>query len=129
MQWNINRWYDPKVGRWISEDPIGFEAKDANLFRYTLNQPTIQRDYLGLWKSNVHNNMTRDWAVGSAGYKWDAAVAIGNANESTDNYPFGGTGPIPVVGDQSYHFNRTIGNGLDSRIVRLNERFAAAKKQ
>ena len=37
LQWNINRWYDSKVGRWISEDPIGFEAKDMNLARYVHN--------------------------------------------------------------------------------------------
>jgi RHS repeat-associated protein len=24
LQYNINRWYDPATGRWISEDPIGF---------------------------------------------------------------------------------------------------------
>jgi len=27
LQWNINRWYDAEVGRWISEDPIGFRGK------------------------------------------------------------------------------------------------------
>ncbi len=26
LQNNTNRWYDPKLGRWASEDPIGFEA-------------------------------------------------------------------------------------------------------
>ena len=31
LQNNLNRWYDPKVGRWLSEDPIGFEAGDPNL--------------------------------------------------------------------------------------------------
>jgi RHS repeat-associated protein len=34
LQWNINRWYDAKVGRWISTDPIGFRGYDVNLFRY-----------------------------------------------------------------------------------------------
>jgi RHS repeat-associated protein len=24
LQWNINRWYDPLIGQWLSEDPIGF---------------------------------------------------------------------------------------------------------
>ena len=32
LQNNLNRWYDAKVGRWMSEDPIGFESEDANLW-------------------------------------------------------------------------------------------------
>jgi len=37
LQYNRNRWYDPALGRWISEDPIGFAGGDANLYRYTWN--------------------------------------------------------------------------------------------
>ncbi len=47
LQWNINRWYDPKIGRWISEDPIGFWASDANLNRYVGNDPQIAIDLHG----------------------------------------------------------------------------------
>ena len=31
------RYYDPGVGRFISEDPVGFDAGDANLYRYVFN--------------------------------------------------------------------------------------------
>ena len=44
LQWNINRWYDARVGRWISEDPIGFRAGDGNLFRYVKNLPSSHID-------------------------------------------------------------------------------------
>jgi RHS repeat-associated protein len=37
LQWNINRWYDSNAGRWMSEDPIGFEGCDDNLYRYVTN--------------------------------------------------------------------------------------------
>ena len=37
LQNNLHRWYDPGAGRWISEDPIGFAAGDANLYRYVGN--------------------------------------------------------------------------------------------
>ncbi len=37
LQYNRARWYDPAVGRWMSEDPIGFRAGDANLYRYVGN--------------------------------------------------------------------------------------------
>jgi RHS repeat-associated protein len=48
LQNNLHRWYDPAVGRWISEDPIGFAADDANLYRYLGNQPTAFIDPTGL---------------------------------------------------------------------------------
>ena len=48
LQWNINRWYDAEVGRWISEDPIGFEGKDANLCRYVSNRSVSTSDPYGL---------------------------------------------------------------------------------
>jgi len=28
------RCYDPAQGRWLSQDPMGFDAGDTNLFRY-----------------------------------------------------------------------------------------------
>jgi RHS repeat-associated protein len=34
------RYYDPSVGRFISEDPLGFGGKDTNLIRYVKNSPT-----------------------------------------------------------------------------------------
>jgi RHS repeat-associated protein len=48
LQWNLNRWYDPKTGRWLSEDPIGFAAGDPNLYRYTGNSPADSLDPSGL---------------------------------------------------------------------------------
>ena len=44
LQWNLNRWYDSSVGRWISEDPIGFWSKDSNLSRYCWNACIIYSD-------------------------------------------------------------------------------------
>ncbi len=48
LQNNWNRWYDAKVGQWISEDPIGFEGRDANLCRYVGNATTTSVDPSGL---------------------------------------------------------------------------------
>jgi RHS repeat-associated protein len=48
LQNNLNRWYDPSAGRWISEDPIGFAAGDQNLTRYVGNSPLASIDPFGL---------------------------------------------------------------------------------
>ncbi|HQH45859.1 MAG TPA: RHS repeat-associated core domain-containing protein, partial [Candidatus Aminicenantes bacterium] len=48
LQWNLNRWYDPGVGRWLSEDPIGFDGQDPNLYRYVGNSPGDSVDPSGL---------------------------------------------------------------------------------
>ncbi|MBX7166851.1 MAG: hypothetical protein K1X74_11025 [Pirellulales bacterium] len=48
QQYNRARWYNAKTGRWISEDPIGFAAGDANLNRYVGNAPTDGLDPSGL---------------------------------------------------------------------------------
>ena len=39
-----HRWYDPVVGRWISEDPIGFKGGDANTVCYVGNNPASHFD-------------------------------------------------------------------------------------
>ncbi|MCG8649917.1 MAG: RHS repeat-associated core domain-containing protein, partial [Pirellulales bacterium] len=48
LQNNHHRWYDSQSGRWISQDPIGFAAGDANLYRYVGNGPTTKTDPSGL---------------------------------------------------------------------------------
>ncbi len=42
------RYYDPSVGRFISEDPIGFGGGDVNLYSYALNNPINFIDPEGL---------------------------------------------------------------------------------
>jgi hypothetical protein len=39
--------YDPSIGRWTSEDPIGFDAGDPDLYRYVQNMPTEATDPSG----------------------------------------------------------------------------------
>ena len=48
LQNNWRRWYDPGAGRWLSEDPLGFKAGDANVFRYVHNGATFAVDPSGL---------------------------------------------------------------------------------
>jgi RHS repeat-associated protein len=41
------RYYDPKVGRFVTKDPIGFAGGDVNLFGYTKNNPVNFNDPIG----------------------------------------------------------------------------------
>ncbi len=43
------RYYDPKTGRFISRDPIGFRGGDVNLYSYVGQNPVRWKDPLGLW--------------------------------------------------------------------------------
>lgn len=42
------RYYDPQLGRFLSEDPISFSGGDVNLFGYVKNGPLLFRDPTGL---------------------------------------------------------------------------------
>jgi RHS repeat-associated protein len=42
------RFYDPKIGRFISEDPIGFSGGDINIYIYTHSNPINKTDPYGL---------------------------------------------------------------------------------
>ena|GEM_PF-1527090 len=48
LQYNRARYLDLALARWISQDPIGFEAGDANLYRYVGNGPADATDPSGL---------------------------------------------------------------------------------
>ncbi|GAB6166130.1 hypothetical protein JCM19992_21300 [Thermostilla marina] len=46
FQNNLNRWYDPAMGRWLSEDPVGCSG-GPNLYAYVGNKPTSWVDPKG----------------------------------------------------------------------------------
>ncbi|NLD37093.1 MAG: RHS repeat-associated core domain-containing protein [Desulfatiglans sp.] len=66
------RYYDPTLGRFISEDPLGFGAGDVNLYVYVNNNPVLLID-----------------PSGSAGFALDFGGAYGSG-WGTSNYSTGG---------------------------------------
>jgi hypothetical protein len=54
--------YDPAIGRWFTEDPIGFDAGDADLYRYVANDPTNGIDPNGL-EIETARTTVRTWST------------------------------------------------------------------
>jgi RHS repeat-associated protein len=48
LHYNCFRYYDPIVGRYISQDPISYAGGDYNLYRYVQNDPVNLMDPVGL---------------------------------------------------------------------------------
>jgi RHS repeat-associated protein len=110
----LYRQYDPRLGRWISRDPLG-ERGGVNLYDYVRNNPTRWIDPLG-----------EDIWVGSRGLHQNINVGDPNGNYSsysfgidTDNYsnfsalnPFNESGEVysdypPNAIDDSMYLNTT----------------------
>lgn len=52
LQYSRARWYDPKIGGFISEDPIGLGGGDVNLYGYVWNNPQNYTDPSGRFPYN-----------------------------------------------------------------------------
>jgi RHS repeat-associated protein len=48
FQFNRARYYDPRTGKWTSQDPLGFDAGDSNIYRYAKNRFNAETDSSGL---------------------------------------------------------------------------------
>jgi uncharacterized protein RhaS with RHS repeats len=70
------------VGRWLSEDPIGFSAGDHNLYRYVANAATNATDPSGLREKDLHKG---DDPHGTAG-RIDILINRHLAEEGELNY-------------------------------------------
>ncbi|MBX3265414.1 MAG: RHS repeat-associated core domain-containing protein [Acidobacteria bacterium] len=69
LQFSRARFYDPKLGRFISEDPIGFAGGDVNLYGYVWNDPLHFVDPQG-------RNGWRNWVAWANERKWQAEQAM-----------------------------------------------------
>ncbi len=74
------RWYDAQLGKWISEDPLGFAAGDINTTRYVANAPLTYTDPTGLIAVNIAGgNGDAGHAAEKEGHHW---VALGPVNQA-----------------------------------------------
>ncbi|MBL7047939.1 MAG: hypothetical protein ISR96_00215 [Nitrospira sp.] len=106
--------YNTEVRRYISEDPIGFDGRDVNLYAYVGNNPVNAIDPDGRWAIDVHSGIgnsrygTYLWAQ-QAGFSANEAKIIAIANNAVDTAPW--TNWMPLMGDQTRHFNQGNGSG------------------
>lgn len=73
LQYSRARFYDANLGRFISEDPIGFAGSDVNLYGYVWNNPTAWKDPSGL----------RIGGVAGGASLWGGAVLGGGGTAGT----------------------------------------------
>ena len=126
------RYYDPSVGRFISEDPIGFAGGDVNVSAYVQNNPVNAIDPLGLMTfrgklqelnssvqdyRNTQIKMSNDFALDNysaaeSAYRGRGGMFNNNIKpkviEAVDSAPWGTTrGGCPA----------SVGNGLSGRLI------------
>jgi RHS repeat-associated protein len=86
------RWYDPQLGRFISEDPIGL-AGGINQFAYVSNNPQNATDPSGLYEIDVHYYLTYFLAMRTGCFTAAEARLIADADQGTDENERTAPGP------------------------------------
>lgn len=84
--------YDATIGRFFSEDPIGLDAGDPNLYRYVGNDPVNGADPSGLgWRNSII--VGADWSGWNAWKKdgspvyWQSAKSVGSGFYNSGGCP------------------------------------------
>lgn len=108
------RWYDSKLGRFISEDPIGFNGGDVNLYGYVANNPMYWRDPSGLHIGGITGGGSA-WLGAVVGGGATGGSMIGYSSDdgigaSTSGGYFLGPGKTPT--DVSQHSGWAVGGGF-----------------
>ncbi len=81
------RWYDPKSGRFLSQDPSGFGAGDMNLYRYCGNNPLSNADPSGLdFMDYSSSSWGSSWDSGWSGSSWGSSWDSGWGGSSWGGY-------------------------------------------
>jgi RHS repeat-associated protein len=88
LQFNRNRYYSAPIGRWLTRDPLGFSARDPNLYRYAGNNPANLTDPSGERTSHAPPpdvTIKADWALFGPGT--EGTSALGNVSLNPNPHP------------------------------------------
>jgi RHS repeat-associated protein len=81
------RYYEPAIGRFISEDPLGFAGSGSNFYAYVFDSPTNLVDPFGLAPGDWWDPRSYDLSHYDP---WDTVRDVGNVAEAfTDAITFG----------------------------------------
>ena len=96
------RWYDPNLGRFISEDPIGLNG-GVNQYAYVSNNPVNATDPTGLYERDVHFYLTYYLSLRSGCFSRQAALEIAMGDQGTDDDPATAPGYNKPFENAHYH--------------------------
>ena len=97
-----NRWYDPEIGKFISEDPIGFASGEINMYAYVHNNPLMFFDPLGMQKAHNSRRKSKKKNVPTV-QKPTKPNECGPSKYPALEYAIPDTvGPLGLVGNRKY---------------------------
>jgi RHS repeat-associated protein len=81
------RYYDPQIARWITADPLGYEAR-PNLYAYVNNSPLTSIDLFGLseWSEFEKEQTLQEMQDRETGYQASKNFIKGVYNRLTKDY-------------------------------------------
>lgn len=123
LQYNRARYYDAAIGRWTQEDPIGFEAGDANLYRYVGNGPTNRIDPSGLDWLDYYSSWAPDFGFGEKIIYPIVSKIIGNDNlaNASSGQLLVGTGVVATAAVATCYAGWIVYAANGSRIIIYGE--------
>ncbi len=95
-----NRWTDPETGRWLSQDPIGFNGGSFSLYVYAGNAATVATDPSGLIRI-FGEQWTWPWSRDAAGFSGTMGAygrSLGRAVTGTASGAVAGAGTGAISG-------------------------------
>jgi RHS repeat-associated protein len=122
------RYYDPIVGRFISEDTIGFNGGDANLYRYVGNSPinftdpsgtefpfvSIDDDGLRSSRYPWGGSRSSDPEIGNQRFGGFRGGGLGHSGRGSNGRSIPGRGRTPNHSDRGLEGLRRSGSGGNS---------------
>jgi RHS repeat-associated protein len=102
------RYYDPKIGRFVSEDPIGFDGDQINLFPYVANNPVNLNDPSGLLGKGHQTGGTVITPWGIIPPSWQRKYEPTTTYYGAEGHAFLGTGLTSVTCTDECGHDRTF---------------------
>lgn len=129
LQFSRARFYDQNLGRFVSEDPIGFAGRDINLYGYVGNRPMQFADPFGTfpswwWPFNYHQQIGTNALNGIASPRDIQSInwANGDFDARTQDLEYANYHAMRRPG-QSPEVARAVGNAFIRETICLARKY------